>query len=178
MTLSASAYGTVAQVAAYVRHLTTNGTFDAASRPTAAQVEQFIEQRSAILNGCLAEAGYTVPVGASYTQARTVLAYYAVQGAAADCELTQRSSGTEDDKDNPRWRVFLKEFEKGCPFIASGAFAALGAPATGGSPAIAGLWVGGRTRGGQKLRPVFGRTSFQNDPTIESPTVEPDYTEE
>lgn len=177
MTLSPYAYGTVAQVAAYVKHLTSNGTFDAASRPTAAQVEQFLEQRSALLNGCLAEAGYTTPV-TTPAQAVTVLAYYAVQGAAADCELTQRSSGTEDDKDNPRYKVFLKEFEKGCPFIASGAFAAIGAPAAAGSPAIAGLWVGGRTRGGQKLRPIFGRSGFGNDPTRESPTAEPDYTEE
>ncbi len=63
MTLSAYAYGSVAGVAAYVKHLASSaGTFDAATKPTLTEVEAFIEQRSAMLNACLAEAGYTIPI--------------------------------------------------------------------------------------------------------------------
>jgi hypothetical protein len=180
MTLSASAYGTVARVEAYVAHAIESGSaFSTTTRPTLAQVEQFIEQRSALLNACLSGAGYTVPVVfATHPAAWNVLAYYAVMGAAGDVELTMRSAGYDAEDQNKRENKFLKEFDKACAYIASGSFAALGVPLAGPSPAIAGLWVGGRTRTGQRLRPIFGRTGIGNDPTAESPTSEPGWTEE
>ena len=178
MTLSANAYGTVAEVEAYVAHLIESGsTFSATTRPTLAQVEQFIERRSAVLNGCLAENGYTVPVPVSAAQARLVLDYYAVMGAAGDCELTMRSAGYNAEDGNRRENKFLDEFNKACAYIASGAFAALGAPTTGPSSAINGLYIGGRTRTGQRLRPIFGRTALGVDPTRNSPEPEPQWDE-
>ena len=177
MPLSVNAYGSVAQVAAYVKHLcNASGTFDTTTKPTLTEVEQFIEQRSASLNACLAEAGYIVPVTTPST-ATTLLGYYAAMGAAGDCELSQRSAGYSEET-NRRENKFLDEFDKACDFIKSGAFAALGSPQSSASPAVAGLYVGGRTRTGQNLRPIFGRTTFGNNPTTESGSKEPGYTEE
>jgi hypothetical protein len=177
MPLSANAYGTVAEVEAYTSHLIEAGaTYSTSTRPTLAQVEQFIERRSAMLNGCLAEQGYITPV--TTAQAKLVLDYYAVMGASGDCELSMRSAGYDAEDGNRRENKFLKEFEAGCAYIATGAFAALGAPKSGASSPISGLYVGGRAMGGQPLRPIFGRTGLGNDPTRNSPRREPPWNEE
>jgi hypothetical protein len=176
MPLSSNAYGSVLEVAAYVQHAANGaGTFDTTTSPTIVQVEQFIERRSALLNACLAEAGYTVPV--TVAQAKLILDHYAVMGAAGDVELSLRNSGTSDEE-NPRAPQFLNEFNTACNFLKSAAFAALLVPQGTASPAIAGLYVGGRTRTNQALRPIFTRGMFGNNPTRESGTREPGYTEE
>lgn len=180
MAISANSYGSVEEVLAYTRHLLQGGhtTFSADTRPTLAEVERFIDRRSAIINACLAENGYAVPVTAPQT-ARDILAYFVVQGAAADAELTARAAGTGGEgQEDRRERVFLREFDKACSFIASVAFASLGAVQSRPSSSIAGIAFGGMTRGRQALRPVFGRTAFGQDPTTESPGQEPGYTEE
>lgn len=177
MAIAASSYGSVAEVLAYTRHLLTDGnpTFTADTRPSLSEVERFLDRRSAILNACLAENGYTVPVSTPQA-ARDILAHFAVQGAAADAELTARSAGASPEGgEDRREKQFLKEFDKACAFIAGAAFASLGAPQARPSSSIAGIAFGGMTRGRQPLRPVFGRTAFGQDPTRESPTTEADY---
>lgn len=178
MALSASSYGSVTEVLAYVRHLLTDGaqTFSVSTRPTLAEVERFLDRRSARINAVLARAGYRWPVTTPQT-AVDVLADIAVKGAAGDAELTMRHSGMRPDGENDREYEFLKEFNEGLLWIGGPEFAALGAPQDNPSSAIAGAKFGGATRGGQALRPVFGRTSFGNSPTDESPSREPDYTE-
>lgn len=178
MAISANSYGTVAEVLAYVRHLLTDGatTFSVSTRPTLEEVERFIDRRSARINAVLARAGYRVPVGSPQT-AIDVLADIAVKGAAGDAELTMRHSGMRAEGENDREYEFLKEFQEGLAWIAGPDFAALGAPQDNPSSSIAGAKFGGMTRGGQALRPVFGRTSFRNDPTDESPSREADYTD-
>jgi hypothetical protein len=177
MTLSASAYGTVAGVAAYVAHAANGaGTFDNSTDPTITQVEGFIERQSARLNGWLAHNNYAVPVTAP--GAVTWLSYYAEIGAAGLVELTQRSSGYDDTDQNRRENKFLKEFERARAEIESGVLAALGATTTQVPGDLFGLRVGGGTRGGLALRPIFTRTSFGNDPTAETGTDEADYTGE
>src|SRR5687767_5702757 len=111
MAISTDSYGTVAGSAAYVQHAANaSGTFDTTTEPTLAQVEGFIDRQSARLNGWLAQNGYAVPV----TAARAVvwLAYYAEIGAAGLIELTQRSSGYDDQDQNRRENKFLKEFAR------------------------------------------------------------------
>lgn len=174
MTLSSDSYGTVEGVAAYVAHLLPTGaiTFSAVTRPTVTQVESFLDQQSAKLNAWLAMSGYAVPVTAA--AAVRVLANFANLGAAGLCELTQRAAGVEAEGTNQRENKFLAEFEKAKAFIEGGGFAALGAAQTNAGPGIAGFAVGGRTRGGGRLQPIFTRTSFGNDPTKESGNLEPD----
>lgn len=179
MALADYAYGSVAGVVAYVRHLANaSGTFDATTTPTLTEVEAFINQRSARLNACLAEAGYAVPIPAGATMARAILDYYVCNGAAADCELTQRSAG-DSDTENDRERMFLKIWEGACAFVGSAAFASLpGVGQPNPSPGVSGLYVGGRTSSGQRLRPVFTRTTAGNSPTAESGPAEPEWTDE
>ena len=179
MTLSANSYGSVAEVVAYVRHLLTNQatTFSPSTRPTLAEVERFIDRRSARINAVLARNGYAVPV-ATPQAAVDALAEIAVMGACADCELTMRQSGTRPEGENDREYEFEQRYQQGLAWVGGPDFAALGAPQDGPSSPIAGLAFGGTTRTGQRLRPVFGRTSFGNNPTAESPTKEPGYTEE
>jgi hypothetical protein len=70
MSLNENSYGSVEEVATLVARYTTTGAFTTTTRPTIAQVEQFIDRLSARLNVYLAEAGFAIPV----TQADAVMA--------------------------------------------------------------------------------------------------------
>jgi hypothetical protein len=166
------AYGSTNGVAALVRHIAGAG-FTTSTKPTTAEVEAFLAQRSAILDGWLGQAGYTTP--ATNAGALLILTHFANVGAACDVELTQRNAGYSQDDQNRRENKFCAEFMQAREFIASGAL-----PGGGTDPGgpLAGLAVGGVTAGGLRLRPMFKRTSFGNDPAAESPVNnETDYTE-
>lgn len=178
MPLDSNTYGSVAGVAAYTRRLTNSAsTFDTSTRPTLAEVEAFLDQCSDTLNGWLASAGYVIPV--TQADAVRVLARYANLGAAGHAELSQRAGGYDADDENRRENKFLDMFQMAEAYIQSGALSALGATIVAGSlpSPVSGLRVGGSTRTGQALRPIFTRTSFSNDPTAESGAKEPGYTE-
>lgn len=170
-----SDYGSLTGVAAYVVHMTKAGTFDATTAPTDTQVNTFLAELCAQLNGWLASAGYVVPVTA--VLATPILDRYANIGAAGLCELTMRSAGYDKSNQNRRENKFLDEFYKAEAFIRSGTLNSLGAATANLPSGLFGLAFGGRTSGEQPLRPIFGRTSFGNVPTAESPDVhgEPDY---
>jgi hypothetical protein len=164
-------YGSVAGVQAFIRHI----TLDSANNPTTAQVQAFLDRRSAMLDGWIADAGYIAPV-TTPAAAVTVLDQFANYGAAGDAELTQRSSGYAVNAPNNRENKFLEEFYRAQAFIASGALGALGVPApTTALGPYAGLGYSGKTASGLPLQPLFRRTSFGNDPTAESGSAEPDY---
>jgi len=167
-------YGTTAGVQAYIRHM----TLDATNNPTTAQIQTFLDEMSALLDGWLAAAGYITPVTTPAT-AVSILNRFANVGAAGMAELTQRSSGYATNAPNNRENKFLEEFYKAEAFINSGAFGNLGvSEATGADQPFFGLHVGGKTRGGQVLKPIFRRGSFGVDPTAESPNREPDWTDQ
>lgn len=117
MTLEAWAYSSVSEVRALVRHLLDgSGTFDALTRPTLDEVEDFIHYASAQLNTALAGAGFTVPI----SQAIVVyeLDAWVTAKAAMYVELTQRGAGYSDEE-GTRTAVFnslaemAKEYVKG-----------------------------------------------------------------
>jgi hypothetical protein len=167
-------YGSVAGVEAYVRHIA-GAAFSVSTKPTLTEVQAFLDQRSAILDGWLAQQGYAVPV--TQANALLVLANFANAGAACDVELTQRAAGYSPDDQNRRENKFCAQFMKAEAYIESGALAALGVPTVGAPGPLAGLSVGGVTSGGLRLRPVFKRTSLGNKPDAESPPGrEADYT--
>jgi hypothetical protein len=179
MALDTNTYGTVAGVAAYVRRLANSSAmFDATTRPTLTEVEAFLDQCSDVLNGWLVRSGYVIPV--TQPDAVRVLARYANLGAAGHVELSQRAGGYDAEDENRRENKFLDMFAQAEAYIESGALAALGADVVAGSlpSPVSGLRVGGGTRSGQAMRPIFRRTSFGNDPVAESSgPKEPDYTE-
>lgn len=168
-----SDYGSAAGVAKYVRHMTAAGSFATTTKPTLVEVTEMLDESCAILNGWLAEAGYVVPVVTA--RAAAALSRYANLGAAGLAELSQRSAGYSETDQNRRENKFLAEFAKAEAFIASGALGGLGAPVVDTPPALSGFSAGGLTVGGQRLKPIFRRTSFGNDPTAESGNDEPDY---
>ena len=168
-----SDYGTPAGVAKYVKHLTSTGSFGATTKPTLAEVTEMLDESCAILNGWLAESGYVVPVTAPAAVA--ALSRFANLGAAGLAELTQRSGGYSETDENRRENKFLAEFYKAEAFIAKDIPGALGATSNALPAVLSGFSVGGRTAGGQTLKPIFRRTSFGNNPTAESGIDEPDY---
>jgi hypothetical protein len=174
MAIAAHSYGGAAGVAAFVKHLTdkTSGLFTTTTKPTLAEVEGFLDQQSAQLNAWLAAYQYVIPV--SQADAKLLLDKFANIGAAGLAELTQRAAGYAKNPENNRENVFLAQFEKAQAFIASGSLASLGAAQSAAAGPFLGLFTGGKTAGGQALRPIFRRTSFGNDPTAESGTDEPD----
>lgn len=148
-----------------------------ATAPTLTEVTRFLDQCSDTLNGWLAASGYVIPV--IQADAADVLGRYAEVGAAGHAELSQRAGGYDAEDENKRENKFLDMFETALAYIQSGALAALGAAvvSNGGPPALAGLRVGGQTATGQALRPMFRRTSFGWNPTAETGTKEPGYSE-
>lgn len=157
MTLSVRSYGSVDGVAALTRHATNGGTFDATTTPTLDDVEGFINQRSALLNGWLAASGYGTP--ATGVDAILALAHFVHNGAAADVEKAQRAGGYGDGTDDTRESMFLKEWEKAEKFITSGA---LGSPSTTPTP-YDGFKFGGRTSTGASHTPLFKRSQRPHD---------------
>lgn len=115
------AYGSVSGTQAYIRHM----TLDTPKSPKTTDVQGWLTGRSAILDGWIAAAGYTVPVGVAGAVA--ALDRYANIGAAADAELAQRSAGSSSDS-NKRENKLISEFDKAKAWIESGALRALGVP--------------------------------------------------
>ncbi len=175
MPIGANSYGTTGGVAALVKHATdkTTGLFTTTTKPTLAEVEGFLDQQSAKLNAWLAGCQYVIPV--AQADAKLVLDEYANFGAAGLAELTLRNAGFKKAGENDRADTFLALFKEAQAFICSGALAALGAPQTTVEGSFIGLFTGGQTATGQPLRPIFRRTSFQNNPTAESGDDEPGY---
>lgn len=66
MAVSANSYGTSADVAALTpRYSNGAGDFDEATKPTQARVEGYIDNVSAMANGCLSQMGFSIPVSSS-----------------------------------------------------------------------------------------------------------------
>jgi hypothetical protein len=176
VSLDSNTYGSVAGVAAYTKHLTDDGAFTALTEPTLVEVEAFLDQTSDTLNGWLARAGYGIPV--TQVDAVKVLARYANLGAAGLAELSMRGAGYNADDDNRRENKFLALFKEAENYISSGALALLGAAQTGSDAPgpLSGFRIGGTTRSGGALQPIFTRTGFGNDPTAENGLREEDGT--
>ena len=63
MAIGANSYSSLVSVATRTpRWATPGGTFDGTTKPTATQVELFIDEVSALLNVALTEDGFTIPV--------------------------------------------------------------------------------------------------------------------
>lgn len=138
-------YGTPAGVEAFIKHM----VIDSVNYPSSADLQAWLDQRSAILDGWLAHAGYVVPV--TNVRALAALDYYANVGAAATAELTMLSAAYTENTELRREVVFLKQFESANDWIQSGGPAALGAPQD--TTAFAGLRVSGTGAG-----PIFQKS--------------------
>ena len=113
-------YGSRDGVEAYIKHM----RLDTTNSPSSAQVETWLSERSAILDGWLHVAGYVVPVTSA--AALTALGRFANLGAAADAELTQISAAFSMQEESRRDVGFEARFREAQAWIESGAPAGLG----------------------------------------------------
>lgn len=125
------------------------------NQPPAAQIEQWLVERSARLTAWLAGAGYAVAAVVPNGIAKTILDTYANNGAACDAERSQRNAGADEDDTNARWRLFCSEFSAAEAWIDGGALTALGIAVT---PSIqsSGVQVGQIIAGGMTDRTRMG----------------------
>jgi hypothetical protein len=118
-------YGSLDSVAALIRHRANSaGAFDGTTDPTATAVLGWLTERSAILDGMLAAAGYTPPATGA---AAAALAAFASAGAAATGLMAGRESGYNVELEEKRAALLRAEWDRAAAFIASGA---LGPPQT------------------------------------------------
>lgn len=123
-------YGSADGVKALARHI----QYGQVNMPTEADLERWLAERSGVLNGWIAAAGYAVPV--VVPQAKAALDHYANYGAASDAEAAQRNAGYADDDEDRREVWFASEFRRAEAWITSGALGQLGAPLAPAEPGL------------------------------------------
>jgi hypothetical protein len=121
MTIRSDSYGSTTEVKAFTRHLLDGqSAFNSTTRPTATELERFIDRVSGILNTVLAGEGLTVPV--TNSTAKLVCADFVTTEAAGYVELTQRGAGASQDENSragsllgihKRVRGFVNDFAFG-----------------------------------------------------------------
>lgn len=83
MAIGANSYGSVAEVQALTGRYLIAGAYTTASRPTLAQVENFIDKASATLNVMLAREGFAIPI--TQTDAKAACGQIVVEVAVDLC---------------------------------------------------------------------------------------------
>lgn len=102
MALRADSYSSTSEVKAFTRHLLDGQTgFNSTTRPTATELERFIDRASGVLNLALAGAGFATPV--TNSTAKLALADWVTERAAEHVELTQRGVGFSDQEGSRTW---------------------------------------------------------------------------
>ena len=157
MSIATNSYGTVEDVAALTPRFTKTGMYDGSTRPSLAQVENWINQVSATLNILLAEQSFAIPV----TQADCVLALRNfVTTQVADLCNYANSAGrffqNQQFSTGP-WQAIQKE---AADFIAAHAegFEKLGATRT--TLGLNGLDANLTDDSGNEIKPMFSRKQF------------------
>jgi hypothetical protein len=92
MTLRTDSYSSTAQVKTWTRHLLDGQTaFNSTTRPTATELENFIDRASAMLNIALAGHGFSTPV--TNSTAKLGCDDWVTAQSSMYVELTQRGTG-------------------------------------------------------------------------------------
>jgi hypothetical protein len=92
MAIRADSYGSAAEVLAFTRHLLGGqADFNSTTRPTATEVEKFIDRASSHLNIAMVGKGLQTPV--TNTTGKLILDDWVVARATEYVELTQRGVG-------------------------------------------------------------------------------------
>ncbi len=100
------AYAVIADVQA----LNQQRTYDSSSKPTSAQVTQFIADVSGELDGVLDALGYSTPIPSTATKATVIIKNITVFGAAAKAEWAAYSIGGAGD--SARAELLGKEYDR------------------------------------------------------------------
>lgn len=161
MPVSARSYGSAAGVAAYVGVYTAAGVFSTSTKPTLANVENWIDQVSALLNTALAKRGFNVPL----TQADAALAATSlVEQLVSDLAQAANSSGrffSERflERGVSNWAVIRNDISAWVEEYASG-LEELGE--TRGAASATNIGYRSTDASGQETAPIFQRKQFGN----------------
>jgi len=160
MAEGANSYGTDEEVAALTKRYTNAGVFDTNTNPTIAQVEQFIDRRSGLLNVKLSALGFDIPVTQAtvklmlddivVSQVSELVFYANSAGRFHDNQKGRQGIGITLDAELNKW---LEENAEGME--------ALGASRSAGT----GTRLGFRAtdEAGDDTFPIFERDAFGND---------------
>lgn len=161
MTVGANSYGTAAGVGALVPKWAGTGAFAATTRPTLAQVEGWIDQVSAIVNGILSEEGFAVPV--AQADAVLVLKLF-VQEEVADIVSGINGSGRfgptaggKNTANRSRYQTIVDDVQAYVKSVAVG-LDRMGATRT--STIASGIAYRDTDEGGSATFPLFQRDAF------------------
>ncbi len=92
MTIRLDSYSSVDEIKAFTKHLLDGqSTFNSTTRPTATEVEKFIDRASGVLNTALAVAGLSAPI--TNSTAKLACDDWVTARGAEYTELTQRGVG-------------------------------------------------------------------------------------
>ena len=162
MSLAANSYASVADIEARVPQYTSSGTFGTGTRPTATQVESFIDDVSSLVNALLAEAGFAIPV--SQADAKRVLDLFVADEASAMVEGVHRAGrfapGNEELRSQSRFTVVMNDAASFIERHAEG-LELLGA--TRSRSLTEGLAYRSEDAAGDTILPWFGRKQFDNE---------------
>jgi len=159
MAIRADSYSSTTEVKAFTRHLLDGElAFNDLTRPTATELEKFIDRASGVLNAALAQAGLTTPI--TNTTAKLACDDFVTTKAAQYVELTQRGAGTNEGE-NERGSSFHGLYGAAIKFVEDYmlGFQNLGVDAT--HPASQGVTFTGLT--------IQEDRTDQDDTTLEQP---------
>jgi len=162
MSINANSYGTLAGTGALVPKWSGGGSdFADTTRPTATQVETWIDQVSAILNGILSESGFSIPVSqADAVRALTMFIEEEVAALVVGVNGHGRMGPTAKGKTvGGRFRLVLDDVKGYVEAMAVG-LERMGATRT--YNAMAGLDFRDTDESGDETHPIFQRSAFGN----------------
>ena len=117
MAIRADSFSNKTSVLAFARYLLQGQTvFNSTTRPTATEVEGFIDRASAHLNIALEKAGLSHSGVYSNSTAKLLCDDWVTQRAAEYVELTQRGVGF-NDSENDRWWAFRNMQKAAAGFV-------------------------------------------------------------
>ena len=160
MAINANSYGTLAGTGALVPKWSGGGSdFADATRPTATQVEAWIDQVSSILNGILSQFGFAIPVSqADAVRALTMFVEEEVASIVNGINGSGRFGPTAKGKTaGGRFRLILEDVKGYVEGMAIG-LERLGASRT--YNAMAGLDFRDTDESGSETHPIFQRKAF------------------
>jgi len=98
MTIRSDSFSSTSEVKAYTRHLLDGqSTFNSTTRPTATELEKFIDRASGILNVAIAACGFNPANVRANSTAKLACDDWVTNRATKYVELTQRGTGYSED---------------------------------------------------------------------------------
>jgi hypothetical protein len=163
VSLGANSYGDTSEIGALVpRHANQSKLFDVATRPTISEVETWCDQVSAVINGMLAQEGFSVPI--TQADSKLIMDFFVNSEVAAIVEGVigggRFAPGSKATSAKGRWAViyddvkaYIEGQKKGLEDLGS----------TVGADIATEIATRGKDETGDDTFPIFQRRGFGGD---------------